>query len=105
MLKYMYRNRPIQTDVLTNLNAAHTKEFVNLNAALDAYRRGDVKVVEVTAWFAGRIIMGPIYCCELKNDDSVDKVPEWQEKYGPSHVWAEEVCLYGCPSTQYLTHY
>jgi hypothetical protein len=99
MLKYMYRNRPIKSDHLADLNAVHPNEFVNLNAVLDVYRRGDIKVIDdqVTVWFAGRLVMRPTHRRELKDYDLVNKVPEWRAKYGPGRIWVEEVNLYKCP--------
>src|SRR6267378_5659238 len=88
----MYHNCSIQSDDLADLNAIHPNEFVNL---LDAYRRGDIKVIDnqVAVWFAGRLVMGPIDRHNLKKDDLVDKVPEWREKYGHGRIWVEEVSL------------
>lgn len=61
---------------------------MNLNAILDAYRHGDIKVIDdqVTVWFAGRLVIGAIDRHKLQKKDLIDKVAEWREKYGPGRV-------------------
>jgi hypothetical protein len=92
----MYRNRPVRSDDLTDLNSIHPYEFVNLNAVPDTYRHGDIKVKDdqVTVWFAGRLVIGAIDRHKQHEKDLVDKVAEWREKYGPGRVWVEEVYPY-----------
>lgn len=83
-LKYTYRD-----------GCEHdTAQSINLNALLDAYRTGHIKVVEneTTVWFGGRLTMGPLPDSELKPADYIDKIPEWTKMYGPGRVWVEQVC-------------
>jgi hypothetical protein len=102
VLKYMYRDSPTQSDDWRDLNTVHPHELVNLNAILNAYRRKDIKVVDgqVTVWFAGKMVMGPLGCSKLEIGDLVENVSQWQKEYGPGRVWVEEVCRYRCPSTR-----
>jgi hypothetical protein len=82
ILKYLHR-----TD-------CDDKELANLEAVLNAYRHRKLKVDngQVTVWFAGHIIMGPLSSCDPNLDDIDDKVPELQAKYGPGRIWLEDVC-------------
>ncbi|KAK2761256.1 hypothetical protein FQN54_001778 [Arachnomyces sp. PD_36] len=64
---------------------------VNIDAVLNAYRQGKLKVDDehTTIWYAGHMIMGP-----LPNDDpkieSVGRLlPELDQKYGPGEFHAE----------------
>lgn len=85
MLKYIYRD-----------GYEHPRQLVNLNAILDGYRSGDLRVVEgeVTVWFAGRMTMGPLRSDKLQMEEYINMVPKWQEEYGPGLVWVEKVCAY-----------
>ena len=70
-------------------------ELENLNSVLEAYRCGKLRVEngQVTVFFAGRVVMGPLSNRDLDLKYVVDKVPEWQTAYGPGRIWLEEVCM------------
>ena len=82
MLKYSYR------EGCDHDTPPPRAQLVNLEAILDFYHRGDLKVVEneATVWFSGRLIMGPLPDSELKPADYIDKIPEWTKMYGPGRV-------------------
>jgi len=77
-LKWTYRDCHIEPDDWTDPNGVHPYEFVNYNAVLNAYRRGDIKVVDdqATVWFAGRMTIGPIHLRELDKYDLDNKMSE-----------------------------
>jgi hypothetical protein len=70
------------------------KELANLDAVLNAYRHRKLKVDDdlVTVWFAGHMTLGPLSGSDPKLDQIFEKVPEWQDMYGPGRIWLEEVC-------------
>ncbi|OJJ41992.1 hypothetical protein ASPZODRAFT_78107 [Penicilliopsis zonata CBS 506.65] len=98
ILKYMYRDSPvIRPDSILDIDAMSVDPdtIVNRDAILNAYRHGNLKVVfgEVSVWFAGNLVVGPVQNSKLDQDHIIDKVPEWKEKYGPGRVWQERVCF------------
>ncbi|KAL4784371.1 hypothetical protein BJX76DRAFT_221081 [Aspergillus varians] len=95
-LKYVSRDRPVARlgSILDfDPESIDPESVVNRDAILNAYRRGDLKVVagEMSVWFAGNLVLGPLQSSELRIDDIVDKTPEWRKQYGPDRVWEEDV--------------
>ncbi|RMJ20810.1 hypothetical protein PHISP_08319 [Aspergillus sp. HF37] len=97
VLKYMYRNCPVvrPANILElDFASVDPETVVNRDAILNAYRRGDLKVVsgQMSVWFAGNLVIGPVPESEFSLDDLVANVPEWRKKYGPGRVWEERPC-------------
>lgn len=68
------------------------EERTNLEAVLDAYRRGTLKVDSgVTIWFAGHMIRGPLNSFHPDLNVTFDEVSELRAKYGPGRIWIEDV--------------
>jgi hypothetical protein len=71
------------------------EEVANIDGILNAYRNRKLKVDnQITVWFAGHMTMGPLSGRDSNLKRIFDKVPEWQAKYGPGHVWLESVCCH-----------
>lgn len=63
-------------------------DLPNIQAILKAYRLKQLEVNDemTTVWFAGVMTMGHLKNSELDLEEVVEKVPEWEEKYGLGHI-------------------
>ncbi|KAK2803561.1 hypothetical protein FQN51_003323 [Onygenales sp. PD_10] len=70
---------------------------VNIDAILDAYRKGKLNKVNdelTTVWYAGHMIMGPLPTDDPMLEKLGTLVPELEEKYGPGDLWTEDTRVY-----------
>ncbi|KAE8344729.1 hypothetical protein BDV24DRAFT_126320 [Aspergillus arachidicola] len=93
-LKYIYHGRPVvrpESILDLDFESVDPDCMVNLNAILNAYRSGNLRVVagEASVWFAGHLVIGPLPNNKLSNYEIIHKVSEWREKYGPGRAWEE----------------
>lgn len=70
------------------------RDLKNRNAIVKAYRQQKLKVQDgqITVWFAGHMVMGPLSQRDFDFQDIIDDISKWTEQYGPGRIWVENVC-------------
>jgi hypothetical protein len=64
-------------------------EVANLDAVLEAYRCDKINSNQISVWFSGHIVMGPLPSSNLDLESVVKKVLEWESMVGPGRIWIE----------------
>ncbi|KAH8803016.1 hypothetical protein F5884DRAFT_494263 [Xylogone sp. PMI_703] len=68
-------------------------EDVDIEAVLEAYRKGTLKVNddEFTVWYAGQLVMGPLPREALDKEAVYQNKARWEAEFGPGRVWIEVI--------------
>ncbi|KAJ9353135.1 hypothetical protein DTO027B9_5387 [Paecilomyces variotii] len=71
------------------------RDLKNRNAIVKAYRQQKLKVQDgqITVWFAGHMVMGPLSQRDFDFQDIIDDISKWTEQYGPGRIWVENATL------------